>query len=422
MIKMQSKFKETEIGSVPEEWDVFEFGKIAKLSKENYLPRNGVELCYIGLEHIEQQTLSLNSIGKSSKVTSVKSKFTEGDILFGKLRPYFRKVYRPNFSGICSTDIWVIQAKPGIDQGFLFYLIASEEFIKRASGGSGGTRMPRADWNHLKEELWPIPNNINEQKRIAEILGALDEMIELNQRINDTLEKIASAIFKHWFVDFDFPNEQGNPYKSSGGKMIESELGMIPKEWKVGKLQEIIQIQNGFAFKSEDYAKNGVPIVRTTNFTNRSITMDSPVYLTKKKAKEYENFYLNTFDFLLVMVGASIGKWVITPSHILPALQNQNMWNFKSKKDVTKFYNIELLKILVNQQANTASGSARDFFRKDHFYSLDVLIPNDKIVDIFERCVTEIFKKIDSNLSQIKNLSQIRDSLLHHLMSGKIRV
>jgi type I restriction enzyme, S subunit len=140
-INNQTKFKETEIGPIPEGWDVFEFGKIAELSKEGYLPGKGEELCYIGLEHIDQQTLSLNSVGKSTGVTSIKSIFNGGGILFGKLRPYFRKVYRPNFSGICSTDIWVIRAKPGIDQGYLFYLIASDDFVKRASGGSGGTRM-----------------------------------------------------------------------------------------------------------------------------------------------------------------------------------------------------------------------------------------------------------------------------------------
>jgi type I restriction enzyme S subunit len=107
-------------------WKKVKLGDAAEIIKDTYQPSIYDELDYIGLEHIEQQSLRLNSIGKSSSVTSGKFKFQEGDILFGKLRPYFRKVVIPDFSGVCSTDIWVVRARKEYDQKFLFYLLASE--------------------------------------------------------------------------------------------------------------------------------------------------------------------------------------------------------------------------------------------------------------------------------------------------------
>ncbi|MFO0793049.1 MAG: restriction endonuclease subunit S [Candidatus Brocadiaceae bacterium] len=189
-----------------EGWKKYKLGDVARLLKKQYSPNKKDGLAYIGLEHIEQQTLRLNGIGKSSKVTSQKFRFSSGDILFGKLRPYFRKVYRPKFDGVCSTDIWVVRAKEGFEQSFLFYFMANQDFINESNSGSSGTRMPRADWDHLSKTEWNIPESIETQRRIASILSALDDKIELNRQTNQTLEAIAQAIFKEWFVDFRFPH------------------------------------------------------------------------------------------------------------------------------------------------------------------------------------------------------------------------
>ena len=142
--------------------------------------------------------------------------------------------------------------------------------------------------------------------------------------------------------------------------------------------------------------------------------------MSQEKAKEYEKFYLEKFDFLLVMVGASIGKVVMVPSNVLPALQNQNMWNFKPSQEIFRFYNILLLKGVIDSQVKSASGSAREFFRKDHFYSLDVLIPNSGILENFDAVIRPIFDKVDLNIIQIQNISRLRDTLLPKLMSGEI--
>ncbi|WP_419612783.1 restriction endonuclease subunit S, partial [Thiolapillus sp.] len=178
------------------------FGDVAELIRNTVHPRDIDEVPYIGLEHIEEGTLKLGGYGSSKDVDSAKSAFHEGDILFGKLRPYFRKVIRAPFDGVCSTDIWVIRSKNGVDQDYLYYWMAAEDFVEFATSGSEGTRMPRAKWEYVSR-FNRSKLDITEQRAIAHILGTLDDKIELNRQMAQTLESIARAIFKSWFVDFD---------------------------------------------------------------------------------------------------------------------------------------------------------------------------------------------------------------------------
>ena len=183
-------------------WPTVTLGDCAVLVRETISPSDGEDIPYIGLEHIGENTLSLLGHGTASDVISMKACFQSGDILFGKLRPYFRKVVRAPFNGICSTDIWVVRAKEKVDQGFLYYCMASQPFVDFATLGSEGTRMPRAKWEYvLRYEILlpPLP----EQRAIAHILGTLDDKIEQNRRMNETLEAMAQALFKSWFIDFD---------------------------------------------------------------------------------------------------------------------------------------------------------------------------------------------------------------------------
>ena len=134
---------------------------------------------------------------------------------------------------------------------------------------------------------------LEEQENIANILSCLDEKIELNNEMNKTLEEMAQSIFKRWFVDFEFPNENGEPYKSSGGEMVDSELGMIPNGWEVVNYINTSDIQYGFAFKSKLFNdKEGKPIIRIRDISNSY----TPTYTTE----EYNDLYIVTKNDILV--------------------------------------------------------------------------------------------------------------------------
>ncbi|MBD3805470.1 MAG: restriction endonuclease subunit S, partial [Thioclava sp.] len=223
------------------EWRTRTFGECAMLVRETVLPTEAAGSRYVGLEHIVEGGLRLNGIGTADDVTSAKSRFRQGDILFGKLRPYFRKVVRARFDGVSSTDIWVVRPRQDIDCGYLFYWMASKEFVDAATRGSEGTKMPRAKWDFIAGLSQPVPP-LPEQRAIAHILGTLDDKIELNRRMNETLEAMARALFKSWFVDFDpvrakmEGRDPGLPKHIADlfpARLVDSELGEIPEGWEV---------------------------------------------------------------------------------------------------------------------------------------------------------------------------------------------
>lgn len=416
----KTKFKETEIGAIPEEWDVLELEKFAELIKNTYLPNKSEELLYIGLEHINQQTLSLNSIGKSSDVKSNKFCFKDGDILFGKLRPYFRKVYRPKFSGICSTDIWVARAREGFDQGWLFYLLASEDFINFASGGSGGTRMPRADWHHLKNIKWSVPK-FSEQKQIAETLSCLDDKIELNRKINDNLEKIASSLFKHWFVDFEFPNEECKPYKSSGGKMIDSELGEIPEGWRVSVIgKELQTFLGGTPSRQKDsYWINGTVPWVNSGMVNEYRIIKASEHITKEAVENSATKLLPKGTVVIAITGATLGQYSLLE---IDSCFNQSVIGIKKNRNLNKEFVYYWIATTINELINAQTGGAQQHINKQVVDSHKILISNQITLDKYYKVAKPIFELISRNCFEIENLSGIRDSLLPRLMSGKIRV
>ena len=397
-----TKFKETEIGPIPEEWGRLKLEKFAELEKDSYLPNKNEEFSYIGLEHINQQKLSLNSIGKSTDLKSNKFHFKDGDILFGKLRPYFRKVYRPNFSGVCSTDIWVVRAKDGFDQGWLFYLFASEDFVKLASGGSSGTRMPRADWNYLKDTLWPVPK-ITEQKQIAEILSSLDDKIELNNKINANLEKLANSIFKQWFIDIDIK---------------------VVNKWHTKKLSDVSDITIGRTpprMQKQWFSENpkDVKWISIRDLGNSGIYINKTAeYLTRDTIKRF-NIPVIPKNTVILSFKLTVGRVAITTEEML---SNEAIAHIKLKnKDLSPEYIYLMLKKFDYSILGSTSSIATAVNSKT-IKDMPILIPDEQTSKNFTELIKPIFFNILKNSEQIDSLLQIRDSLLPRLMSGKIRV
>jgi len=220
----------------------------ADLIQVSINPNEYLDFRYLGLEHIEQQSLRLNGSGLGKDAESNKFLFKKGDILFGKLRPYFRKVIKAPYDGICSTDIWVLRAKNNNDSDFLFYLVASQDFINQATQTSEGTKMPRAKWEVLKNyEI--LVTNTKTQKEIGSILSTIDNKIINLIETNQTLESIAQAIFKSWFIDFGPVHAKQQGIECAGidkatadlfpNSFVKSELGLIPKGWTIKQLKDI---------------------------------------------------------------------------------------------------------------------------------------------------------------------------------------
>ncbi len=364
---------------------------------------------YIGLEHINENSLTLNGIGNSEELKSSKFKFRNGDILFGKLRPYFRKVITPNFDGICSTDIWVIRAREGFDQKYLFYFVANPVFIDKSMGANTGTHMPRADWNFLKNTQWKFPP-IEEQKQIASVLSSLDDKIELLRSENETLEKIAQGIFKEWFVNFKID-----------GKKLKLKNG-VPEGWRMGKMGEVTKICGGTT-----------PDTKNLAYWNGDINWTSPkdlsdcreIFLTKTKSKITKEGLakissgLLPVKTLLLSSRAPIGYLAITN---IPVAINQGYIAFLSGEFFSNEYIYLWLKMNMDKVISSANGSTFLEISKTSFRNIDIVVPKKEVFDNFQIVIDPIFDKILNNINQIRNLSKLRDMLLPKLMSGEVKV
>ena len=205
----------------------YKISDIATEIREPYVSDKVDSLPYIGLEHVEQGSLHLSSIGSSQEVGSNKIYFKSDDILFGTLRPYFRKIITAPCDGICSTEFCVIRTNNPEDQKFVFYALALPQFIKYATTNSNGAR-PRTKWKLFSDFKLPKFNSLQRQD-IGNILSAYDDLIENNRRRIQLLEQAARLLYKEWFVHLRFPGHEHT-------KIIDG----IPEGWERKQGKDIL--------------------------------------------------------------------------------------------------------------------------------------------------------------------------------------
>jgi type I restriction enzyme, S subunit len=383
---------------MPNNWKTYKLVEIAKLRKKNITPKDFDNQHYIGLEHIGQGTFLLDGIGTASDATSNKSIFKSGDILYGKIRPYFKKVYRPKFSGICSTDILVINSKNEelITQSYLHQLIKSQDFTDKATETSSGTKMPRADWNSLEKLEYNLPP-LPEQQSIASILSAIDDKIENNLAINKTLEEMAMALYKHWFVDF-------GPFQN--GEFVESELGLIPKGWEVKRLEEVSNLSAG-----------GDKPKRCSNIITDECNI--PIYsngISNDGLYGYTDIARINEESITVSARGTIGFVCLRLQPYLPIVRLIAV--VPKKEYLSSKYLFYWLK---NQNIN-GNGTTQQQLTVPDFKDSKVLVPKIDFINDFTRTVSLYYEKINSNKKEIQTLTQLRDTLLPKLISGEVRL
>ncbi len=411
--------------TVESEREIKTFGDCATLVREPVSPSDLGNTPYVGLEHIGENTLSLVGRGIASDVTSTKSRFREGDILFGKLRCYFRKVARAPFDGVCSTDIWVTRAKEGVDQGFLYYCMASQSFVDFADSGSEGTRMPRAQWEWVSRYKIPMPP-LSEQRRIAHILGTLDQKIELNRQMNETLEATARKIFKSWFIDFDPVKAKMEGHKPIGmdtktaalfSSMFQnSPLGKIPAGWKVGTLGEITKNVRRSVKASEIDSSDC--FIGLEHMPRRSIALsqwqiDAEIASNKYRFKQGEILFgkLNP-HFHKVGVAPIDG---ICSTDILVIQPISAGW-FGVVLSLISSDNFVAYTNACSKGTTLPRTNWNDMSR------YEIALPEVEIAKKYTEFIRPIVKKIIENIHQSHTLAQTRDRLLPKLLSGEIRV
>ena len=411
--------------STKREWQVKIFGDCATLIRESVSPSDLGNTPYVGLEHIGESTLSLVGIGVESDVTSTKSRFREGDILFGKLRCYFRKVVRAPFDGVCSTDIWVTRAKEEVDQGFLYYCMASQSFVDFADSGSIGTRMPRAKWEWVSRYKIHLPP-LQEQRHIAHILGTLDNKIELNRHMNETLEATARAIFKSWFVDFDPVKAKMEGRKPAcmdtetaalfPSALQDSPLGKIPEGWNIGTLGEIAKnVRKNI--KASEIDSNEC-FIGLEHMPRRSIALsqwqvDAEIASNKYRFKQGEILFGKLNPHFHKVGVAPIDGICSTDILVIQPIDAEWFGFVLSLVSSDNF---------VAYTKAFSKGTTLPRTNWKDMSSYKTVLPKVKIARKYTEFIRPIVKRIIENIHECHTLSQTRDALLPKLLSGEIRV
>lgn len=307
-----------------------------------------------------------------------------------------------------NTTLYVDDFK-GNDPKFLYYLCQTMPF----ANFGGGSAVPTLNRNHIHPLETKIPVKVEDQRRIASILSSLDRKIELNNKINADLEEMAQAIFKNWFVDFE-------PFKD--GKFVDSELGMIPEGWKVGRLDEIADVVGGSTpskAKPEYYTQKGIAWLTPKDLSNHPA-----VYTSRGVIDITEEGYNSTSTKLmpkgtiLFTSRAPIGYISIAQNDICT---NQGFKSLVPKKAGTCFLYC-FLKYVTPEIENKSTGSTFKEASGSLMKSLQVIMPEQKVFEDFETIVSPLFARIESLEKENSRLSLLRDTLLPRLMSGELEV
>src|SRR5699024_8589103 len=327
-----------------------------------------------------------------------------------------------NYTYLHNQRIGLVNIKEGynehVSKNYLYWLMRTPNYQKYIANTSTGTTVHHTSPKTVLTYEFNLPP-ISEQKAIAETLSTLDDKIDNNNKINENLEKQAQSIFKHWFVDFEFPDENGNPYKSSGGEMIESELGMIPKGWEVKKLGSISKIDNkSIKFPNKGlYNHYSIPA-----FTEKKlpISEDGLTIRSNKYKINNDHILFSRLNprFKRLWRPICIGNNNVCSTEFLVIKSNENnLRNFLySIMDSSKFYDFIL------QNVTGATGSHQRVSPPSVVLEYKLAMPSIELIDRYVAVVNPIYKKKDCNMIASQRLAELRDSLLPKLMSGEIRI
>ena len=346
------------------------------------------------------------------------TRYQHGDVLIANIRPYLKKVWFADIDGGASSDVLVFRVKEGHSPSFLYAVLLQDSFFDYVMQGAKGSKMPRGDKEQILRYEMPILSCSEES--IGTFFLNLDQKIRLNEQINQNLEAMAKQLYDYWFVQFDFPNEEGKPYKSSGGEMLWNEKlkRKIPVGWHCGNLFEIAVFTNGLACQKFRPKDNEVPLpVIKIREMHDGISVDT------------EKVTSNIPESVKVYNGDVLFSWSASLEVMLWAYGlgglNQHIFKVTSANDFPKsFYYFQLLDYVdVFKKMAEARKTTMGHITQDHLQQSTIAIPDNKdIADKFEELISPIFKQIVKLQEEISNLIKQRDELLPLLMNGQITI
>ena len=396
------------MSEIKQHWQKIELNEILSISSKKFNPisNNENKKC-VELEHLSQETGKLLGYTNSSEQQSIKNSFEEGQILFGKLRPYLKKFWKAEFEGVCSSEIWVMNGKK-VKNDFLFYLIQTEKFNQIANVSSG-SKMPRADWNYMSEIPFDIPP-LKEQEKIAEILTTWDEAITKQTellRAKELLKKVLMQKLLSGEVRFD---------------------GFSDK-WEEVRLGEIGNSFNGLSGKTgEDFGIGEAKYITYKNIFNYSkIKLD---IFENVQISNDEKQNLVQFGDIFFTVSSETPEEVGMSSVLLDNVSNTYLNSFCFGYRLNNFNTLDPYFArfyfrsfqMRDKISRLAQGSTRFNLSKNEIMKLKIKLPSLPE----QQKIAEVLSLADDEINLLKNeleeLKLQKKALMQKLLTGQVRV
>ena len=345
--------------------------------------------------------------------------YKRGDVLVANIRPYLKKVWFADSEGGCSSDVLAFRAKNGHCSSFLYTVLMQDAFFNYAMSGAKGSKMPRGDKDQIMRYELPTFTPM-EEENIGNMMVDIMSKINVNRQINDNLEAMAKQLYDYWFVQFDFPNEEDKPYKSSGGAMVWNEKlkREIPQGWTAAKIKDVAQTYSGgtpTSTNSEYYDGGDIPWINSGELNNPIITSTTN-YITEEGLNNSSAKLYPQNTVLVALYGATAGKVSLLS---FEACSNQAVCGVIPQNKIMTTYIRYYLSSLYEHFITLSSGSARDNISQDTIKNTILPIPQEKILKEFSDAVAPIISKIIANQKEMETLTKQRDELLPLLMNGQ---
>lgn len=397
----------------PDCWKKRSLGEIATESRERFTPNADEIQRYVGLEHIEPWSVTIEECGDTSEVTSAKTVFEAGDILFGKLRPYLRKVVLADQAGVCSTDILAIRPSNGVDARFLHSVLASDPAIGHAVKSSAGTKMPRTSWKAMSELevlLPPFP----EQRKIAEILSSVDDAIQATRAVIDQTRKVKQGLLQELLT------------KGIGHtRFKQTEIGEIPEEWEVAKCVDICAKVTDGEHLTPRCVESGMPLLSAKDVTEFGVEFGGCKYVSlEDSVKMLGRCNPEHGDVLIVSRGATIGRSCLNESP-KPFVLMGSVILLKPNTDrvigpyLAHYFDStraqsELLRL-------SGSSAQQAIYLKDiksHLMPLPSLAEQERV----SHALRTVESTLQAEMAQLSGLGSVTQGLMQDLLTGRVRV
>lgn len=443
MKSIGTDFKRTDIGLIPADWQVQELRDI--LQERGYIrgpfgsSLRRPELKTEGIpvyeqEHAIYKRRTFRFFIDSEKFREL-SRFTvqKDDLIVSCSGVTLGKVSlisEEDPKGIISQALLTLRPDTKkVDPLFLFFFFDSKQGFDSLASRSLGSAQPNLASREIIEQIRiPIPP-YEEQHAISKFLSDLDSMIQLNKLMNRTIEEIAKAIFKRWFIEFEFPHDQGKTYKSSGGALVDSDLGKIPKNWRIGKLAEFVNTVKGCSYRSEDLKESQTALVTLKSF-DRGGGFNQDGY--KPYVGDYdEEQLLKNGEVIVAQTDLTQKAEVIGRPAIVNSLARYSklvasldLQIVRPKENSSRNYLYYLLSTddFHNHALAYTNGTTVLHLNKNALPDYVAIIPPAEILDKFDKIINSLLDRSFVNSMQIETLSRFRDNVLPKIMSGKIRV